>query len=67
MKNKKWIKLRDRYIWLIIITIASITVGIWMIISPEKINDWIIRGVGIIWILDGISYGLDIRIKYLKN
>lgn len=67
MKSKRWNNFKNGYVRLIILTIVSIGAGLSMLIVPEKISDWVIRGVGLIWTLEGFSYGLDILKKYLKN
>ncbi len=63
----KWVKIKDGYARLIILTIVSIIAGLGMLIVPEKTSDWVIRGVGLAWTLDGISYGRDVWIKYRKR
>ena len=60
-------KFKNGYIRLIILSIGSIIVGFQMVINPDKINDWFISVLGVLWILDGISYGCDMWIKYLKK
>ncbi len=67
MKSKKWNKFKNGYARLIILTIVSISAGLGMLIVPEKTSDWVIRGVGLIWTLEGISYGLDIWKKHLES
>jgi uncharacterized membrane protein HdeD (DUF308 family) len=67
MKSKKWIKFKNGYARLIILALVSISAGLGMLIVPEKTSTWIIRGVGLIWTLEGISYALDIWMKYLKS
>ena len=67
MKSKKWNKFKNGYTRLIILTIVSIVVGLGMLIVPEKTSHWVIRSVGLIWTLEGISYGLDIWKKYLES
>lgn len=67
MKSNKWNKFKNGYVRLIILTIVSIGAGLSMIIVPEKTSDWVIRGIGLIWTLEGISYGLDIWKKYLES
>ena len=66
MGMKDWTKFKKECVWLIILSIVSITAGLGMLVAPEKTSHWIIRGVGLIWILEGISYGLDIWKKYLE-
>lgn len=67
MKSKKWNKFKNGYTRLIVLTIVSIGVGLGMLILPEKTSEWVIRGVGLIWTLEGISYGLDIWKKHLER
>lgn len=62
MNNK--IKLRGySNVRLIILAAVSYCAGLYMLIMPEKISEWVIRGVGAVWTLEGISYAL----KYLKK
>lgn len=67
MKSKKWDKFKNGYVRLIILAIVSIGAGLGMLIVPEKTSEWVIRGVGLVWTLEGISYGLDIWKKYLES
>jgi uncharacterized membrane protein HdeD (DUF308 family) len=67
MKSKKWNKFKNGYARLIILTIVSISAGLGMLIVPEKTSDWVIRGVGLIWTMEGISYALDVWKKYLES
>jgi 1,4-dihydroxy-2-naphthoate octaprenyltransferase len=67
MKSEKLNKFKNGYARLIILTILSVSAGLGMLIAPEKTDDWVIRGVGLIWTLEGISYGLSIWKKYLEN
>lgn len=64
MKSKRF---KNGYARLIILTIASISAGLGMLIAPEKTSDLVIRGVGFIWVLEGISYALDVWKKYLES
>ena len=67
MKSKKWDKSKNGYAMLIILAVVSISAGLEMPIAPEKTSDWVIRGVGLVWTLEGISYGLNIWIKYFES
>ena len=67
MKSNRWNKYKNGYVRLIILTIVSISAGSGMLIAPEKTSDWIIRGVGLTWTLEGISYGIDVWKKYLQS
>ena len=68
MKNKKWWqKFKSGNTRLVILAIISFSAGISMMVAPEKTSHWIIRGVGLIWTLEAISYCLDLRLNYLKK
>jgi uncharacterized membrane protein HdeD (DUF308 family) len=67
VRSKKWNKFKNGYARLIILTIVSISAGLGMLIVPEKTSDWVIRGVGLIWTMEGISYALDVWKKYLES
>lgn len=67
MKNKKWNKFKNGYSSLIILAIVSISAGLGMLLAPEKTSNWVIRGVGLVWTLEGISYSLDVWKKYLER
>ena len=67
IKKEQWNKFKNGYARLIILTIVSISAGLVMLLVPGKTSDWIIRGVGLIWTLDGINYGLNAWIKYLES
>lgn len=66
MKSKKWDKFKNGYARLIILAIISVGAGLGMLIVPERTNEWVIRGVGLIWTLEGFYYGLVIWKKYLE-
>ncbi len=59
-KNKYFLKL-------IILMIISFAVGLSMIISPETINHWVIRSVGLIGVAEAISYALKIVRMYIES
>lgn len=68
MKNKKWWqKFKNGNTRLVILAIVSFSAGISMMVAPEKTSHWIIRGVGLVWTLEAISYCLDLRLNYLKK
>lgn len=60
-------QLKTGYIWLIIMVILNVGAGLVLIVAPAKIPEWAIRGVGLIWILEGVSYACDIWLKYLED
>lgn len=60
-------KLKNRYLWLSILAVISLIAGFGMLLFPEKINIWIIRGIGVLWIAEGASYIADMYLYYLKN
>ena len=50
-----------------IITMSFIS-GLFMIVYPENTNLWVIRGVGVLWIIDAIPMILEYYRNYLiKN
>lgn len=68
MKNKKWlIKFKNAKIRLILLTVISLTAGLHLLIYPKTVNELVIRGVGLVWVIEGISYALDLRINKLKK
>lgn len=59
--------MKNSYIGLIILMLVSIVAGLYLIISPDTVKHWVIRGVGLIWMIEGIGYALDILLKHLKS
>jgi hypothetical protein len=66
-KESRFSKFKNSYFRLIFISIISLVAGFSLMLFPEKTADWLIRGVGFVWVLEGISFGLDIWLKYLKG
>ena len=58
---------KNGYLSLIILMLISLVAGLDMMISPETVNHWVIRGVGLVWTMEAISYALKIVKKYYKN
>jgi uncharacterized membrane protein HdeD (DUF308 family) len=52
---------------LFILTIISIIAGLHLLLTPEDVNEFVIRVVGFVWILEGIFYAMELRLRYLKN
>ena len=48
---------------LIIFAIVSVVAGLSLLLNPEGTSTLVIRGVGLIWILEGISFALDVWLK----
>lgn len=68
MKNKKWwIKFKNGNARLVILILVSFTTGLHLLISPETVNHLIIRGAGLVWTMEAISYCLELRLNYLKK
>lgn len=55
------------YLRLSITMLASLTAGIYMVIHPEKVVNWVIILVGVIWILEGLQSAFKIILKLLEN
>ena len=67
-KNKKWwIKFKNGKLRLAILAIVSLVAGASLLIDSKNSNEWIIRGIGFIWVIDGISYVSDLIIKIFKK
>lgn len=64
---KKIKKFSKSYTWLTFIGIISIIAGLGMMIYPENTWHWVIRGVGLLWVMEGIGYFGDIVMKYLNK
>lgn len=60
-------KFNNGYLRLIISMLISFAAGLHMMISPETVSYWVIRGVGFIWIMESISYALELVKKYIKG
>lgn len=68
MKNKKWwIKFKSGKLRLIILIVVSLTAGLHLLIDPKSVSELVIRGVGFVWVMEGISYCLDLRLNKLKK
>jgi uncharacterized membrane protein HdeD (DUF308 family) len=55
-----------KYTKLIVLALVSFVAGGSLLFYPEDVSPWIIRGVGFLWILEGINYVLDLIKKYLE-
>ena len=68
MKNNKWwIKFKNGNTRLVILAIVSYSAGLHLLIDPKNVNELIIRGVGLVWTMEAISYTLDLYLTYLKK
>lgn len=68
MENKKWwIKFKNSKWRLIALCVGSLVVGTQMFLIPKTVSEIVIRGIGVIWILEGISYSFDLWIIHLKK
>ena len=56
-------KFEDSDLGLTILIIVSLVAGLSLLISPESTPLFVIRMVGILWIIDGIGFILKIIIK----
>ena len=60
-----WHRFKNSYFRLYLLFTCSIIAGISMLINPEGTDNLIIQGVGFIWVLEGILYGIEIKEKML--
>lgn len=51
---------KNEYVNLSFLALLSIAAGLHLIISPETVNHWVIRGVGLIWVIEGVFYAIEI-------
>jgi len=56
-----------RKIKLLVLTFISFIAGIHLLISPDTVNEWIIRGVGLIWSIEGVNYFLEFNKLLLER
>ena len=64
MRSKKF---KNGYLKLIILMLISLMTGLRMMICPETVNHWLIRGVGLIWTMEAISYAIEVVKKYIES
>lgn len=55
MKNNK-----NGYVKGSLLAILFVIGGLSLLIAPERVSDLVIRGIGFVWILEGIIHGLGI-------
>lgn len=60
-------KFKNGYLRLIILILISLVAGLHMMISPETVTHWVIRGVGLTWTMEAISYALELIKKYIES
>ena len=63
----KYQKFRESTIGLWLLAIISILAGLGLLISPETTPRFIIQGVGLLWILEGVSYVGKLIIKHIES
>lgn len=52
---------------LALISIISLIAGMHLIVEPENVSLIIVRGVGFLWVLEGVGALMDIKIKSMKQ
>lgn len=60
-------KIKNGYLRLIISMLISLVAGLYLMISPETVDHWVIRGVGLVWIMEAVSYALEVVNKYIES
>jgi hypothetical protein len=60
-------KFKNGYLRLIILMLISLVAGLHLVISPETVSHWAIRGVGLIWTMEAISSAIEVVKKYIKS
>jgi uncharacterized membrane protein HdeD (DUF308 family) len=64
---EKYQKFRESSFGLLFLTIISIGAGLGLLITPETTPKFIIQGVGILWVMEGIAYTGQLILKYLET
>jgi hypothetical protein len=60
-------KFLNSYFYLISATIISLIAGLGFLIQPERTPLFLIRGIGIIALIDAVRYALKTYLKYLER
>ena len=64
---EKYEKFRESSIGLFILTVVSILAGLGLVFTPDTTPKFIIQGVGILWVMEGIAYGGKLLVKYIEH
>lgn len=52
---------------LFILMFISIIAGIYLLVFPQDVSLWVIRGIGFWWCIEGVVYTLEIVLYYLEK
>lgn len=66
-KDSMWEKFKNGYLRLIFLFVISIISGLALFLIPEKTPEYVIRVIGFIWILEGISHFIQILKKNINK
>ncbi len=53
--------------WPIIMAVSGIILGGMMLVAPEKISDLVIRGLGALFLLDGVLGWFYLLLEYVEE
>ena len=60
-------RLKNSYWKLSLFSFFSLAAGLHLMIDPENVSHFVVKGVGLIWFLEGIGYILDVAKIRLDN
>jgi hypothetical protein len=58
-------KIKNGYLGLIVLMVVSLVAGLHLMINPEDVNHFVIRGVGFVWVIEAVLYAIKIAHKNL--
>ncbi len=64
---EKITKYLDSKVGLVVKILISILAGLSLLINPEDVSNLVIRGVGFIWVLEGVAYAFELAEKYIRK
>ena len=66
MLLEKYTKFRESVVGLLLLTVVSVIAGLGLLLTPELTPKFLIRAIGILWILDGVSYTSSLLVKHIE-
>lgn len=58
---------KRRIAYLALVMIISIAAGLSFVLYPDTVKLWIIQGIGVVWILEGITAMIKLRRDYVMK
>lgn len=57
----------NKFVYLFTLTIISLVAGISLLFKPDDVSNLIIRGIGLLWVFEGVLYLLDLITLIINN